>query len=84
MEDLIFEELSTKPEITLSVWADPNNGEVVSLGYAKVKLSEIAKVERYRDLEFKCHKTREKIPFQARVLHDQKLSLKTALTSHNQ
>ena len=42
LADMIIEELSTKPEITLSVWADPNDGEVLSIGYAKVQLSEIA------------------------------------------
>ena len=69
LADLIIEELSTKPDITLSVWADANNGEVVSLGYAKVLLSDIAqKNAPFADMEFKCQKTREKIPYQSRVL----------------
>ena len=69
LADLIIEELSTKPDITLSVWADANNGEVVSLGYAKVLLSDIAqKNAPFADMEFKCQRTREKIPYQSRVL----------------
>ena len=55
LADLIIEELSTTPDITLSVWADPNNGEVVSLGYAKVLLSDIAqKNAPFADMEFRC------------------------------
>ena len=36
LADIIIEELRTKPEITFSVWADPNNGYIESLGSAKI------------------------------------------------
>ena len=38
LAEIIIEELRTKPEITISVWGDPNNGQIESLGSARIGL----------------------------------------------
>ena len=42
--DAILQELRTKPEILITVWADPANGQksIISLGAAKVPLNKMA------------------------------------------
>ena len=44
MTDAILQEIRTKPEILLTVWADPANNTkaIISMGAAKVPLSNIA------------------------------------------
>ena len=47
-----MDELRTKPDILLSVWADPNNGQVESLGSAKICLNKLA-TQKFTDRQFK-------------------------------
>ena len=62
--DEILQELRTKPEILLTVWADPANDtkEKMCLGAAKVPLSKIADA-RFQDKTFEDTKTRKKTNF---------------------
>ena len=59
MTDAILQELKTKPEILLTVWADPANDtkERKSLGAATVPLSKIADAA-FQDRWFTDPKTR--------------------------
>ena len=52
LADEIMEELRMKPQITLSVWADPNNGQVESLGNSTIALRQIAIDGRFGDKTF--------------------------------
>ena len=67
--DAILQELRTKPEILLTVWADPANGQkaIISLGACTIPLSEISNAA-FQDRDFTDPKTRQKINFQSRVL----------------
>ena len=77
--DAIQQEVRTKPEITITVWADPANGKkaIMSLGKATVPLSKMANAE-FQDRKFVDPKTRQKIEYQSRVLFD-KAVLKSAI-----
>ena len=63
--------MKTKPEILITVWADPANNtkNIISLGAAKVPLSKIANAQ-FQDRTFTDPKTRQKIAYQARVSFD--------------
>ena len=76
LADKIIEELRTKPEISLSVWADPNNGQIESLGRGRIELNKLANA-RHIDKSMTDQNTREQIQFQTRVLFE-KMRLNTA------
>ena len=74
--------MRTKPEITITVWADPANGKkaIISLGKATVPLNKMANAE-FQDRQFTDPKTRKRIDYQARVLFD-KAFLQSAFQTH--
>ena len=79
--DAILQELRTKPEVVVTVWADPANGQkaIISLGAGRVPLNKMANAG-FQDRVFTDPKTRQKIGYQARVLFD-KTVLRSAFQS---
>ena len=65
----ITEELTTKPEILISVWADGHNGQFESLGTCRVELYKIQN-KKFVDRKFTDSKSRKQITFQTRVLYE--------------
>ena len=55
--DLLTEELNTKPEILISVWADGHNGQIESLGTSRIDLRKIGK-QKFVDRTFTDQKAR--------------------------
>ena len=76
--DAILEELRTKPEIVVNVWADPaqDKKDIQSVGMAKVPLNKFVSAQ-FQDRQFKDPKTRQTVNYQARVLFE-KATLKSA------
>lgn len=64
-----MDELRTKPEVQISVWADGNNGYISFLGMCRVQLLKVASA-KFQDCTLTDQITRERITFQTRVLHD--------------
>jgi hypothetical protein len=68
LEQYFIEELQTKTEFQVIVWADTNKLTIENIGSGKMCLSHIASNKvKYEDHEFTDPVTREKYPYQARV-----------------
>ena len=67
-EKYMTEELATKEEFEVCVWADTHKQAIESLGMGKMCISHISDTGvKYEDMEFVDHITREKNIYQARV-----------------
>ena len=70
LTDSIMEELRTKPEIQLTVWAEANK-QIIFIGISRVQIREIASDRvSFADRSFVDQVTREKVTFQTRVLYE--------------
>ncbi len=78
----ITEELTTKPEIQISVWADGHNGQFESLGTCRVELCKIQN-KKFVDRKFVDSKTRRQITFQTRVLYETGQLVSSFRDKHN-
>ena len=67
--DILTEELHTKPEVIVSVWADGHNGQIESLGTSRVPLSKLGNC-KFVDRSFIDQSTRENVLYQTRVLYE--------------
>lgn len=76
LTDLITEELRTRPEIKIEVWADPSTKEIISLGAGSILLRSIANAP-FQDRTFTDKKTRERVDYQSRV-HNEGVRLSSA------
>jgi len=67
--DKITDDLITKPEILISVWADGHNGQFESLGTCRVELCKLQN-KKFVDRKFTDSKSRKQITFQTRALYE--------------
>jgi len=69
ISDKITDDLITKPEILISVWADGHNGQFESLGTCRVELCKLQN-KKFVDRKFTDSKSRKQITFQTRALYE--------------
>lgn len=66
LAEFLSDELATKSEIVLNVWADTGKSNLENLGSSKVCLREIH-FQKFEDKQFTDDRTKQKISYQCRV-----------------